>query len=77
MLGKSYTEFLWIIDDLSQVETYILVDSLTWLPRRMELKAFGGIEIWEFVGWENVTVMIIFTCFAVDVWNICFSAFNV
>ena len=54
MLGKSYTEFLWIIDDLSQVETHILVDSLTWLPRRMELKAFGGIENWEFIGWENV-----------------------
>ena len=63
MLGKRYTEFLWIIDDLSQVESHILVDSLTWLPRRMELKAFGGIEKWEFVGWENVMVMINFCMF--------------
>lgn len=50
------TNELWLSISLKgkKVESYLLVDSKTWLPMRMELKAFGGIERWEFAGWQNV-----------------------
>lgn len=37
-----------------KVESHILVDSSIWLPIRMESKAFGGTEIWEFAKWTNI-----------------------
>lgn len=36
-----------------KVESHVLVDESTWLPIRIELKAFGGIERWEFAKWTN------------------------
>eukprot|EP00250_Pteridium_aquilinum_P014379 c21953_g1_i2 orf=73-1749(+) len=46
---------LWLSVSLEgkKVESHVLVDSTTWLPIRMELKAFGGVETWEFAKWTN------------------------
>lgn len=37
-----------------KVVGHISIDLSTWLPIKMESKAFGGTERWEFAGWQNV-----------------------
>ncbi|KAH7414972.1 hypothetical protein KP509_14G021400 [Ceratopteris richardii] len=47
---------LWLTISLrgKKVESHVLVDTTTWLPKRMEMKAFGGVENWEFANWTKV-----------------------
>ncbi|KAI5069296.1 hypothetical protein GOP47_0015597 [Adiantum capillus-veneris] len=47
---------LWLSISLKgkKIESHVLVDTTSWLPVRMELKAFGGVERWEFANWADL-----------------------